>query len=241
MLLTSPANGTLALNGNGSFTYEPNVSFVGTDSFTYKANDGFFDSNTVTVTITVTAADLVRFRLEAAKSDGTLIDTIGVGQNFVVKAFVEDIRSVPRGVFAGYVDVTYNSSVASVSGPIVYSSVFSNGRSGSTTSPGLIDEVGAFTQQTLGAGEKLLFTIPFVANADGLLNLNLNPADSFPAHDTLLLGLNTPIPVAQIDFVTDSLVVTSPPPSGEGEGSSLAEYAANADDIFAAEDNWLLP
>ena len=52
-LVTSPANGTLTLNPDGSFTYEPNRNFNGTDSFTYKASDGANDSNTATATITV--------------------------------------------------------------------------------------------------------------------------------------------------------------------------------------------
>jgi LPXTG-motif cell wall-anchored protein len=50
------ANGTLILNGDGSFTYTPNPGFVGTDSFTYTASDGEATSNPATVTITVVAA-----------------------------------------------------------------------------------------------------------------------------------------------------------------------------------------
>lgn len=52
-LVAGPANGTLILNGNGDFTYTPNLNIVGTDSFTYVANDGVADSNIATVTITV--------------------------------------------------------------------------------------------------------------------------------------------------------------------------------------------
>lgn len=52
--VTDPANGTLVLNADGSFTYTPAANFNGTDSFTYKANDGLADSNVATVTITVT-------------------------------------------------------------------------------------------------------------------------------------------------------------------------------------------
>ena len=52
-LKAPPANGTLTLNGNGDFSYTPNLNFVGTDSFTYVANDGVADSNVATVTITV--------------------------------------------------------------------------------------------------------------------------------------------------------------------------------------------
>lgn len=53
---TNPANGTLTLNPNGSFTYTPTTGFVGTDSFTYTATDGTNVSSPATVTITVTNA-----------------------------------------------------------------------------------------------------------------------------------------------------------------------------------------
>ena len=52
-LVTDAANGHIALAGDGSFTYTPNVGFSGTDTFTYKASDGSDDSNVATVTITV--------------------------------------------------------------------------------------------------------------------------------------------------------------------------------------------
>ena len=57
LVVTQPANGTLALNATGSFTYTPNANFNGSDSFTYKANDGTADSNVATVTITVSAVN----------------------------------------------------------------------------------------------------------------------------------------------------------------------------------------
>src|SRR5260370_31544327 len=54
--VTDPANGTLVLNADGSFTYTPNAAFAGTDSFTYTAIDGIATSNTTTVSISVTPA-----------------------------------------------------------------------------------------------------------------------------------------------------------------------------------------
>ena len=48
-----PAHGTLALRGDGSFTYTPAANFFGTDTFTYVASDGTADSEPATVTITV--------------------------------------------------------------------------------------------------------------------------------------------------------------------------------------------
>jgi len=55
MLVSGVTNGSLTLNSDGSFTYTPNLNFIGSDSFTYKANDGQADSNAATVVITVTA------------------------------------------------------------------------------------------------------------------------------------------------------------------------------------------
>src|SRR5204863_4972764 len=57
ILVSGPANGSVALNASGSFTYTPNANFNGSDAFTYKANDGTADSNTATVTIAVSAVN----------------------------------------------------------------------------------------------------------------------------------------------------------------------------------------
>lgn len=47
------SHGTLNFHANGSYTYTPASNFFGTDSFTFKANDGFLDSGTATITLTV--------------------------------------------------------------------------------------------------------------------------------------------------------------------------------------------
>jgi VCBS repeat-containing protein len=52
-LVAGPAHGTLALSANGSFSYTPAAGYTGGDSFTYKANDGQLDSNSATVSLTV--------------------------------------------------------------------------------------------------------------------------------------------------------------------------------------------
>lgn len=50
---SGPTNGELTFNADGSFSYNPDTGFNGTDSFTYRANDGTADSNIATVSITV--------------------------------------------------------------------------------------------------------------------------------------------------------------------------------------------
>jgi hypothetical protein len=53
VLNTGPSHGTLTLKADGSFTYKPSLSFVGTDTFTYKAFDGNCYSDPATVKILV--------------------------------------------------------------------------------------------------------------------------------------------------------------------------------------------
>jgi ELWxxDGT repeat protein len=55
-VVSGPANGTLAFNPDGSFTYTPNAGYVGPDSFTYQASDGFDPSNVATVSLTAAPA-----------------------------------------------------------------------------------------------------------------------------------------------------------------------------------------
>jgi VCBS repeat-containing protein len=50
---SDPANGSVAFNANGMFTYTPAVDFAGSDSFTFTANDGAATSAPATVDITV--------------------------------------------------------------------------------------------------------------------------------------------------------------------------------------------
>lgn len=51
---TTTLGGTVTLNPDGSFSYDPPADTVGTDSFTYYASDGYNDSATVDVTIELT-------------------------------------------------------------------------------------------------------------------------------------------------------------------------------------------
>lgn len=53
------SNGTLTIQGNGSFKYIPNTGFSGTDSFLYFASDGEFNSNKASVNITITPPNLI--------------------------------------------------------------------------------------------------------------------------------------------------------------------------------------
>jgi VCBS repeat-containing protein len=72
-LVTNVQHGTLTLNGNGSFDYNPSSNFFGADSFTYRAFDGTRRSNPVTVSLSITAVNDAP--VSVADTYGVRIDT----------------------------------------------------------------------------------------------------------------------------------------------------------------------
>ena len=79
-LVYGPRYGSLVLNPDGTFVYTPEPKFVGTDTFTYQANNGVFtqggssvpmspNSNTATVTITVTPVKEPKVAVKPEKTD----------------------------------------------------------------------------------------------------------------------------------------------------------------------------
>lgn len=53
VLVETTTHGTLTLNEDGAFTYQPDENFNGQDSFTYQATDGSLWSNVAVVTLTI--------------------------------------------------------------------------------------------------------------------------------------------------------------------------------------------
>jgi VCBS repeat-containing protein len=57
VLVTGPSHAlSFNLNSDGSFSYQPQSGYTGTDSFTWKANDGSLDSSPATLNITVNSS-----------------------------------------------------------------------------------------------------------------------------------------------------------------------------------------
>lgn len=208
-LVAATQHGDLILNADGSFSYTPDQDYSGEDIFTYVANDGTAASAVTTVTLTVGGDFQVRFRLETASLFGAPISTISPGGEFLLRAFVQDISALPQdGVFAAYMDVLYTSALVSIDGPIQFNPVYPNQQTGNTAAAGLIDEAGAFDGLTpLGASERLLFSVPFVANQAGVVDFAADPADLLPAHDTLLYNVNQAVSTGQIEYGSVQLTI----------------------------------
>ncbi|MBP7031561.1 MAG: tandem-95 repeat protein, partial [Anaerolineaceae bacterium] len=74
IIVDQPLHGDLTINGL-VVTYTPDLNYYGGDSFTYKVNDGLVDSNTATVTITITPVN------DAPVAYGMTVETL---ENFPV-------------------------------------------------------------------------------------------------------------------------------------------------------------
>jgi hypothetical protein len=169
------------------------------------------------------AGEQVRIRLVATDIAGNPITQADVGEDFQIRAFVTDIRESPEGVFAAYADIQYNSGVASVDGAIEYDPFYSNGKSGSTATAGLVDEAGSFTSSSTppGPDEKLQLIIPFTATATGVATFTLDPADVL-GNDTAVFGSDLPVPAAEILFV-NTFVMVGEFPSVSIDDQSITE------------------
>src|SRR5438105_2858918 len=105
---------------------------------------------------------------------GNPITSIQPGGEFELQATLTDLRvypdgfesfyppDAPAGTFASYDDVTYDPSMVAVDGPISYGSLFPNGRNfvGVTSTPGLLDEIGAFDGFFGTPTTALLWSVP---------------------------------------------------------------------------------
>lgn len=165
------------------------------------------------------------------------VSSVSRGANFFLGMVVEDLRTMTstgtqipdtsKGVFSAYVDVTFDTnSVSASSMNFNRHNNYTGSVSGNFTTAGLIDEAGAsaFGGQVgvpVGARKQLVWRTAFTAgNTGGQATFATDPADTSPANDTLLFGINTAIPAsmisynsATIDIVSDISAVNDAPPA----------------------------
>ena len=160
------------------------------------------------------ADDRVSFRLEVVDTSGNVVNTLNVGDSFELRGYAQDIRTDGTGVFGAFMDVTFDASLATTTGNFDHGSVFNNGTSGTSSSPGLLDEVGGLSGLTpTGTGELFVFSIPLEATSNGTLTFISNPADTSPLHDVLLFDDSaTSVAASNIDFGSVSVDIESDAP-----------------------------
>ncbi|MGR3794945.1 Ig-like domain-containing protein [Vannielia sp. SX4] len=75
-VLSGPANGTLSLNADGSFSYAANAGHVGDDSFTYQITDASGDTDTATVTLQGASSPPSGSAAQSDDFSGTTLDPV---------------------------------------------------------------------------------------------------------------------------------------------------------------------
>ena len=151
-------------------------------------------------------------RLQLADLDGNPLPpgaTLPQNGEFILQAYVRDIREVPQGVFQAFVDTLYDQNLVMVNGLINHDPTFVVQPQGSTATPGLLDEVGGLddgAQPPAGTrgDEQLLFSVPFKAIGTGVASFTLNSADV--NENDVLVYLDNEDPAAT-GFVNTSIAI----------------------------------
>ncbi len=162
------------------------------------------------------AMPIAQIRLELSDLAGQPITSLQAGEEFFLNAYVADVRSEPKGVFAAYFDLAFDADRVVPSGNMEFGSIYKNGLVTGGTASGLLDEVGAFSgsYRPIGAGDFLLFRAPFRAEAAGAVSFLAEPA-SLPGSEVLLYGAGGPLASDEIRFGSVSLNVLGPPNSSQ--------------------------
>lgn len=223
-------NGTINDFSDDFLSYQPNSNESGLEEFSYYivTGDGAISFGNVTLALGEQNADAsveYIFSLVDRGGNSLLPSEVTVGDEIGLQIHVNDMREgtfldPSTFVYAGYLDVLYDAeNLEGVGEPseveIDFGPDFSPlglGASGSTNTPGIVNEVGSFRTQALfnapysDYDNAELVTIFFKATAPGVIQFKGSPAELSPNHDTLLYQVN--VPILNEDIKHDVLTVT---------------------------------
>lgn len=178
---------------------------------------------------TVPSNAIVGLELTVTAPDGTPLANPRVGDDFVLHVWVKDLRPNPQGVFAAYLNIDWASELAVSTGDIQHAARFLSGQSGDLSQKGAIREAGGFggISRTFG-GRFEVFSVPMRATATGNLSLVASPAQSSPAHDMLVYGVDDDISPLNVQYGQLSFTI------GEGVSStSNGQISAPASPVIS--------
>ncbi len=209
--LQSAPTGMTINTATGQLDWTPTAAQVGANTFSVTLTDIAGNTRTDSFAISVSEQPKVRISLQTVNGQGAPITQVATGDTFKVRVVVEDLRGfAATGVFASYVDVLFDFNIIEpvASNPIAHPDPYTNDQKGSTTTAGLIDELGGFSATTtrLGADARVLAEITFTAKASGNPNLRTESPDVF-GNDILLFDETTPVPFSRVTFGASPLAV----------------------------------
>ncbi|TWT74904.1 Ig-like domain-containing protein [Allorhodopirellula solitaria] len=236
----APGNGSVVRVDVGSdgdlsndyLAYTPGIGASGFDSFTYILTVESPQFGTVSsvaeVSMTVGAVDdpQVNYDFTFVDEAGNPISSVPVGQRFGLRIDAVDLgsgRPPTEAVFAGFLDVLYNRDFLSTipvdngGDPNTFDfdvefdpQFLLDAAVGINDRAGLIDEFGS-NQQDLGGSGTTLATIYFRGQRAGTTTVTGSPADRFPFQSTLIDQNDSPVPIENIQYDSETITITGSP------------------------------
>ncbi len=156
--------------------------------------------------------DSLTVTLQTTDATGAPVSEINAGQMFYIEVWVSDQRVAPLGVAAAFLDISYDAGLVSTDGAFTAGSEYPDYVAGQTDVAGLIDELGAGRRTTLPDNDPhLLVRVPMRADARGETTFASEAAEDMPVSQTLLFGIDGPIPESKITYGSASITITGPP------------------------------
>jgi large repetitive protein len=200
----------------GVLTWSPISSQVGPQTANLRLTDLAGNSQTQTMAILVADTAKVGISLQLYDSTNTTpLTSASVGTEFTLRIVLNDLRTDSNpdgeGVFSAYMDVEYDANKLELVGsaPLTYASLFGNGRSTpDLTTPGVINELGAFSSFNVGPGRdpQLLATVKMRVKATGQALISSNPAENSSRGITIFKE-DTLVPSNLVTFGTTTLPI----------------------------------
>lgn len=211
----------------GVINWTPIASQLGDHDVQISLTDIAGNVRTETLTITVNEAPTAEVRLELTDLSGNTVDSLAVGDSFLLKMIAVDARAFTQpGIYGAYADILFDANLIQVESgtEIEFASGFGVLQKGTVLS-GEINELGAVSSSIAASNvaESHIATVQFKAIADGTVNFLSDPADDANS-EFLMFGIDEQIPASAISYGSAALNI--------GQSFTVAD-----DSVTVAEDS----
>jgi large repetitive protein len=234
--ITPPANGAVVLSADGSYTYTPNVDFVGTDSFVYEICDDGTPSLCDQATVTIRLTDPTSGNDPPIANDDVFVTQTGVP----VGGNILDNDSDPDG---DGIILTTTPITPPTNGTVV---INSNGNIVYTPNPGF-EGTDTFIYEICDDGTPVLcdqatVTVTVIPDVNGPQN---DPP--FAGDDFVLTNINTPVSGNHLpndsdpngdDIIINTTPIT-PPANGSVTINPDGSFTYTPDADYVGPDQWV--
>jgi hypothetical protein len=178
-IVSAPSMGKVVLSNStdGSYSYSANTNVSGTDSFTFKVNDGKVDSNTATVTVSITRVN----HAPVAQDDSA---TTNEGQSVTINVLANDSDTDGDTLSISSVGKPHHSTVSVLGNNVIYTPVsgftgtesfsytITDGHGGTATAQVIVTVVGVSPVNHRPVASNGLLTVTQDSTASGMLAAN---------------------------------------------------------------------